>query len=306
MNSNFNKRIIDKAKELGFSEIGFSRAKKLDEDEVWLKKWLDKGYNAGMEYMNNHFDKRLDPTELVPNAKTVISFLYNYYTETSQNENSELTVSKYAFGRDYHKVVKNKLKILFNYINNEIHPIKGRIFVDSAPVMEGSWASSSGLGWIGKNSLLINPKKGSYFFLSEIIIDLELYYNSPISNHCGNCTKCIDACPTNAIKPEGYVVDANKCISYLTIENKKEIPVEFENKMENYIFGCDICQDVCPWNRFAEEHRESDFIPKEEFLNLTKEDWINLTEDKFEELFFGTPIARAKFGGLKRNIEFTI
>ncbi len=304
MGRSYNKLIKERAKELGFSEIGFSKAEKLTEEEERLKVWLDKGFNAGMAYMNNHFEKRLDPTELVPGAKTVISLMYNYHTELSQNNESIFKVSKYAYGRDYHKVVKNKLKKLFKYINDEIHPVSGRIFVDSAPVLEGAWARKAGLGWIGKNSLLINPKKGSYFFLSELVIDLELDYDSPISDYCGKCTKCIDACPTNAIHPDGYIVDANSCISFLTIENKEEIPEEFKNRMEDYIFGCDICQEVCPWNRFAKEHDEPDFAPKKEFLDMTARDWIELNETKFEKLFFGTPVARTKFEGLKRNIEF--
>ncbi len=304
MDSGYNKLIRERAKELGFSEIGFSKAEKLTEEEERLKDWLDNGFNAGMAYMNNHFEKRLDPTELVPGAKTVISLMYNYHTELSQSDESIFKVSKYAYGRDYHKVVKNKLKKLFKYINDEIHSVSGRIFVDSAPVLEGAWARKAGLGWIGKNSLLINPKKGSYFFLSELIIDLELDYDSPISDYCGKCTKCIDACPTNAIHPDGYIVDANSCISFLTIENKEEIPSEFKNKMENYIFGCDICQEVCPWNRFSKEHNEPDFVPKKDFLDMTAKDWVELTETKFEKLFFGTPVARTKYKGLKRNIDF--
>ncbi len=304
MDSGYNKLIRERAKELGFSEIGFSKAEKLTEEEERLKVWLDKGFNAGMTYMNNHFEKRLDPTELVPGAKTVISLMYNYHTELNQSDESIYKVSKYAYGRDYHKVVKNKLKKLFKFINDEIHEVSGRLFVDSAPVLEGAWASKAGLGWIGKNSLLINPKKGSYFFLSELVIDLELDYDSPISDFCGNCTKCIDACPTDAIHPDGYIVDANSCISFLTIENKEEIPEEFKNRMEDYIFGCDICQEVCPWNRFSKEHDEPDFTPKKEFLEMTAKDWIELTETKFEKLFYGTPVARTKFEGLKRNIEF--
>jgi len=304
MKADYNRLIINKAKELGFSDIGFSKAGRLNEEEYRLKTWLDKGYNAGMSYMNNHFDKRLDPTELVLGAKTVISFLFNYHTQTAQHKESVYKISKYAFGRDYHKVIKNKLKKLLKFINDDVHPVYGRIFVDSAPVLEGAWAKNAGLGWIGKNSLLINPKKGSYFFLSEIIIDLELEYDNPISDYCGNCTNCIDACPTDAISPDGYIIDANKCISFLTIENKSDIPEEFNNKMEDHIFGCDICQDVCPWNRFSTEHSEPDFIPKQEFLEMTKEDWENLDRSKFEHLFFGTPAARAKYEGLKRNIDF--
>lgn len=293
-----------KALELGFSEVGISKAEKLNEDEIRLKKWLDLGYNSTMSYMNNHFDKRLDPRKLVPGSKSIISLMFNYYTDNMQNIDSKFKVSKYAFGRDYHKVVKNKLKKLLKYINEELKEVSGRAFVDSAPILEGAWARKAGLGWIGKNSLLINPQKGSFFFLSELIIDLELEYDNPISDYCGSCTKCIDACPTEAISMDGYIVDGGKCISFLTIENKGEIPIEFKDKMVNYIFGCDICQDVCPWNKFAKEHKEPDFNPKKEFIELKKEDWENLAKDEFEKMFFGTPIARTKFEGLKRNIDF--
>ena len=296
--------IKDEARKLGFYNVGISKAEKLTGEEARLSSWLDNGFQASMSYMENNFDKRIDPTKLVLGAKSVISFMYNYYTDTSQNPNSRFKVSKYAFGRDYHKVIKKKLKSLMQIINDNIHPVSGRVFVDSAPVLERSWAQNSGLGWIGKNSLLINQKKGSYFFLSEMIIDLELEYDNPISDHCGNCTRCIDACPTNAISPEGYIVDANKCISFLTIENKNDISEEFTGKMEDNIFGCDICQEVCPWNKFAVEHNEVDFIPKEKFLNLEEDDWKSLSEKEYEYLFFGTPIVRTKYSGVKRNIAF--
>jgi len=302
-NSQLTLLIKNKAKDLGFTEIGISKAKKLDSEEVRLKRWLDGKNNSTMDYMNNHFDKRIDPTKLVPGAKSIISLMYNYFTKSNQINNT-LKVSKYAYGRDYHKVVKNKLKKLFNFIHEELVPINGRAFVDSAPVLERAWAKNSGLGWIGKNSMLINPQKGSFFFLSELIIDLELDYDSPISNYCGTCTKCIDACPTDAIDSNGHSINAAKCISFLTIENKENIPVEFSDKMEGYIFGCDICQEVCPWNKFSSEHTENDFNAKSEFLHLTNKDWNNLTEKKYKELFFGTPIVRAKYSGLKRNIKF--
>jgi epoxyqueuosine reductase len=297
--------IKEKAKELGFYDVGISKAQKLNSEEERLQNWLLGGNNATMDYMNNHFDKRLDPTKLVPGAKSVISLMYNYYTEQKQIDNT-LKISKYAYGRDYHKVLKRKLKELFTFINDIIKPISGRAFVDSAPVLERAWAKNSGLGWIGKNSLLINPKKGSYFFLSELILDIELEYDSPIPNHCGTCRKCIDACPTSAISNDGYSIDARKCISFLTIENKNDIPFEFKDKMEVYIFGCDICQEVCPWNRFAKENKELDFTPKNGFLNMTLNDWKNLSERKYEELFFGTPVVRTKLSGLKRNIKFVI
>lgn len=296
--------IKDEAKKLGFYEIGISKAERLTEEDDRFSKWLDNGFHGSMSYMENNFDKRLDPTQLVKGAKSVISFMFNYYTETNQSEKSRFKVSKYAYGRDYHKVIKNKLNKLMNNINDNLHSTSGRAFVDSAPILERSWAKKSGLGWIGKNSMLINQIKGSYFFLAELIIDLELEYDKPISNHCGNCTRCIDACPTNAISSEGYIVDARKCISFLTIENKNDIPEEFKDKMEDFIFGCDICQQVCPWNKFSEEHNEPDFIPKEKFLNLTENDWKNLSENEYEDLFFGTPIVRTKYSGIKRNISF--
>jgi len=291
---------------LGFSEVGISRAEKLSVEEERLRNWLDKGYQGSMSYMGNHFDKRLDPTILVPGAKSVISLMYNYYTDKNQYDKTTLKVSKYAYGRDYHKVIKKKLKHLLSFINEKTDGVYGRAFVDSAPVLEKAWAGRSGLGWIGKNTLLINKDRGSYFFLCELIVDLELIYDEPVSSHCGTCTKCIDACPTGAISVDGYELDASKCISYLTIEKKDEIPVEFEDKMENYIFGCDICQEVCPWNRSADEHNESDFEPKEGFLSMRKEDWAELTEEKYKELFYGTPVVRVKYQGLKRNIDFIL
>lgn len=296
--------IKKESKRLGFFDIGISRAEKLTDEEIRLKKWLDRGYHGSMSYMENYFDKRLDPSKLVPGAKTVISLMYNYHTDKQHYEEDTLKVSKYAYGRDYHKVIKKKLNKLLEFINKEIGEVTGRAFVDSAPVLEKALAVRSGLGWIGKNTLLINKYKGSYFFLGELIIDLELVYDEPVSSHCGNCTKCIDACPTNAISIEGYELNASKCISYLTIEHKGNIPNEFKGKMEDYIFGCDICQEVCPWNRFAENHNEPDFEPKEDFLKMKREEWFDLSEDKFKELFYSTPVVRTKYEGLRRNIEF--
>ncbi|HHH54866.1 MAG TPA: tRNA epoxyqueuosine(34) reductase QueG [Bacteroidetes bacterium] len=295
-------KIKIKAKELGFFDIGISKVERLSEDEKRLKKWLSQGMYGSMTYMKNHFDKRVDPAMLVPGAKSVISLMYNYYTEKEQK--SDLKISKYAYGRDYHKVVKKKLKFLLEYISTEIAEVNGRAFVDSAPVLERAWAKKGGLGWIGKNTLLINKSRGSFFFLAELIVDIDLFYDSPVSDHCGNCTRCIDACPTDAISANGYEMNASKCISYLTIENKDEIPDEFEGKMENYIFGCDICQTVCPWNRFAQGHEEKDFEPKKKFLDMSNEDWKNLKEEEYKELFYGTPVVRTKYKGLKRNIEF--
>ncbi|MCL4152337.1 UNVERIFIED_CONTAM: hypothetical protein GTU68_018398 [Idotea baltica] len=254
--------------------------------------------------MENHFDLRTDPTKLVPGSKSVISLAYNYFTESQQVDESAPKISTYAYGRDYHKVVRKKLKELFSIIHEIAGEVDGRVFVDSAPVLERDWAKRSGLGWIGKNTLLLNAKKGSFFFLAEIILDLELEYDAPVSDHCGTCTKCIDACPTDAISESGYIIDGSKCISYLTIELKDAIPSEFKDKMENWMFGCDICQDVCPWNRFSTPHTEPQFNPKPALLEMKKRDWEEITEEIFDELFLGTPVKRTKFTGLKRNIKF--
>lgn len=257
-----------------------------------------------MSYMADHFDKRLDPSKLVPGAKSVISLMYNYYNKDLQQDATAPKISMYAYGKDYHKVIKKKLKQLLEYVIVEIGEVSGRCFVDSAPVMERQWASKSGLGWQGKNTLLINTKKGSYYFLAEIILDLDLSYDHAISDHCGTCTKCIDACPTEAISPEGYLLDSRKCISYLTIELKEEIPKEYQNHMEGWMFGCDICQRVCPWNRFSTPHQEEKFIPKAELMSKSNEEWLELTEEVFNTIFEGSAVKRTKFKGLKRNIEF--
>ena len=292
------------AVELGFSDVGISKAQKLSKDENKLTEWLEKGHHGEMDYMSNHFEKRLDPTKLVPGAKSVISLSYNYYTETKQLDPDAPIVSKYALGKDYHKVLKKRLKKLFQIISNKYTNVEGRFFVDSAPVMERAWARESGLGWIGKNTMLIHPKKGSYFFLSELIINQELVYDEAIKDHCGRCRRCIDACPTDAIHPEGYLLFADKCISYATIEKKGDIPESFKEKMENQVFGCDICIEVCPWNRFSSEHNEDAFKPKDKFLKLSSAEWESLDEKKFEELFNGTAVRRAKFAGIKRNLAF--
>ncbi len=276
----------------------------MDKESRRLEEWLNLNHHGSMAYMANHFELRTDPTKLVPGAKSVISLMYNYHTEIKQGDDSAPKISTYAYGRDYHKVIKKKLKHLVNYIQEEIHDLNGRVFVDSAPVLERDWAKRSGLGWIGKNTMLIHPKAGSYFFLAEIISDLELEIDHPIKDYCGTCTKCIDACPTEAISPEGYIMDGSKCISYLTIERKEAIPSEFKGKMENWMFGCDICQEVCPWNRFSPLHEEDQFRPKEDMLNMTKAQWEELTEEVFDKLFEGTPVKRTKFSGLKRNINF--
>jgi epoxyqueuosine reductase len=254
--------------------------------------------------MENHFDKRLDPRLLVDGAKSVISLLLNYYTEEKQSDATAPKISKYAYGEDYHVVIKEKLRQLMQFIETEIGEVSGRVFVDSAPVMDKAWAKKSGLGWIGKNSNLIHPKSGSFFFIAELIIDLELEADGPIKDYCGTCTKCIDACPTDAII-EPYVVDGSKCISYLTIELKDALlPTEFKGKMDNWAFGCDICQDVCPWNRFSLLHNEPRFNPSQNLLQLSKSDWQDLSEEVFSELFKLSAIKRTKFDGLKRNIAF--
>lgn len=288
----------------GFLMCGFARAAEMTDESDHLRQWLGLNYHGNMAYMENHFDKRTDPTRLVEGCKTVISLAYNYHTEKKQTDDAP-RFSTYAFGRDYHKVIKGRMKKLARRIEDNYGSFEHRSFVDSGPVLERDWARRSGLGWTGKNTMLINPAKGSRFFLSEMLVDFELVYDAPIRDYCGTCTRCIDACPTDAILDESYVLDASRCISYLTIELRDEdIPVEFEGKMEDWVFGCDICQDVCPWNRFSTEHSEEDFEPDEEFLSMTREDWQNLDEEKFNQLFRGSAVKRTKFSGLKRNINF--
>ncbi len=301
---NIKNAIQSQAKELGFSAVSFAKAEHMDEEARRLEKWLSNGSHGTMSYMENHFDMRTDPTKLVPGAKTVISLMYNYHTQDQAIDPSAPKISTYAYGRDYHKVVRKKLKHLLHWMREEIGDIDGRCFVDSAPILERDWARRSGLGWKGKHTLLIDPKKGSYFFLAEIICDLEILSDHPISDHCGTCTRCIEACPTDAISPQGYIVDGSKCISYLTIERKDDIPIEYKNLLQNYVFGCDICQQVCPWNRFAKQHTEPDFNPREGMLSMSKRDWIDITEEVFDTIFFGTPVKRTKYKGIRRNIDF--
>ena len=291
-----------KALELGFSSCGISQARFLKEEEQKFEKWLSNGYHGTMSYLEKNIDKRLDPRILVPESKSIISLTYNYYPPKKLINKNNFIISKYAYGRDYHKVLKKKLKKLLNNMKEKIGNIEGRVFVDSAPVHERAWAKLSGLGWIGKNSLLINKDVGSYFFIAEIICDLELEYDVPVSDRCGNCTRCIDACPTNAIT-QAQVIDSNKCISYLTIENKDSIPKELKNEMNQSIFGCDICQDICPWNRFSTPHNEKEFLPNQKLKKLRKKDWIELTEETFNRIFEGSAIKRAKYKGLKKNIN---
>lgn len=292
------------AKQLGFDFCGISKAEFLAEDAPKLEAWLKQGAHGKMSYMANHFDMRLDPTKLVPGAKSVVSLLYNYYPEKDLSEDNpkHSKIAKYAYGQDYHFTVKDKLKTFLQTLREEIGEVEGRVFVDSAPVMERQWAEKSGLGWIGKHTLLINKDQGSFFFLAELIIDLELEPDGPIKDYCGTCTKCVDACPTDAITP--YQLDASKCISYLTIELKDSIPEEFRNKMEGWAFGCDICQDVCPWNRFSKKHNEPSFSPKTELVELFNNNWQDLTEEVFRKTFKGSAVKRTKFEGLKRNLKF--
>lgn len=298
--SNF---IKEQAKRLGFLDCGIAKADFLEEEASGLEKWLQKGYHGNMLYMENHFDKRLDPRLLVDGAKSVISLSYNYFPAEVQQEGS-YKISKYAYGQDYHHVIKEKLRELLQLINDEIGEVSGRCFVDSAPVLERAWATKSGLGWKGKHSLLIQKQQGSFFFLAELIIDLDLAYDEPFkTDHCGSCTRCIDACPTQAILPDN-TIDGSKCISYLTIELKDAIPSGFKGEMQDWMFGCDICQDVCPWNRFSQPHNEPLFAPQQNLLHMSKGDWQELTQETFSKVFKKSAVKRTKFSGLTRNINF--
>jgi len=294
--------IKTEAKKLGFSSCGISKARFLSEEAKNFEKWLSNGYQGSMSYLERNIDKRLDPTLLVPGSKSVISLAFNYFPPKKLIENNNFIISKYAYGKDYHKVLKKKLKKLLFLMRERIGDIEGRVFVDSAPIHERAWAKLSGLGWVGKNSLLINKNQGSYFFLAEIICDLELEYDEPVLNRCGNCSRCIDACPTGAIT-KAQVINAKKCISYLTIENKDNIPEELNDSMNNSIFGCDVCQDVCPWNKKSKPHEEIEFLPKKNLKKLRKKDWVELTEETFDRIFEGSAIKRTKYKGLKRNIR---
>lgn len=295
--------IKQEAKRLGFLDCGIAKAEFLEKEAPRLEAWLKNGYHGEMGYMEHHFDKRLDPRLLVDGAKTVISLSYNYYPEVQQRDDS-YHISKYAYGEDYHHVIKGKLRELLHSIREEIGEVNGRAFVDSAPVMERAWAEKAGLGWNGKHSLLIQKQQGSFFFLAELIIDLELEYDAPfITDHCGECTRCIDACPTQAILPNN-TIDGSKCISYFTIELKDNIPSEFKDSFEDWMFGCDICQDVCPWNRFSKAHSEPLFQPKQDLLEMTKKEWEEITEETFRKVFKKSAVKRTKFSGFTRNIAF--
>ncbi len=294
--------IKTEAKRLGFLSCGVSKADFLEEEAPRLERWLNNNMNGEMSYMANHFDKRLDPRKLVEGSKSVISVLLNYYPKETQDEDS-YKISKYAYGHDYHHVIKTKLRQLQKFITDEIGEVNGRAFVDSAPVLDKAWAAKSGLGWIGKHSNLLTQRVGSFYFIAELIVDLELEYDHAVTDHCGTCTACIDACPTQAIV-EPYVVDGSKCISYFTIELKNELPNEMKGSFDDWMFGCDVCQDVCPWNRFSKPHNEPLFNPNPELLSMTRKDWEEITEDVFRKVFQKSAVKRTKYEGLKRNIDF--
>ena len=300
----YSQQIKAEAMRLGFAQCGISKAGFLEEEAPRLEQWLTNNHHGTMSYMENHFDKRLDPRLLVEGAKSVISLSLNYYPATQQLDAEAPKISKYAYGADYHVIIKEKLGQLLNFITENIGEVSGRAFTDSAPVMDRAWARKSGLGWVGKNSNLLAKKSGSFFFLAELIIDLELEYDHLLqADHCGSCTKCIDACPTEAILSPA-IIDANKCISYLTIELKEEIPDQFQGKMDNWMFGCDICQDVCPWNRFSVPHQEAAFSPRQEIMNMKKADWEDISQEVFSSIFKNSAVKRTKFKGLSRNINF--
>lgn len=292
------------AKQNGFAFAGIAKARRLGEHEKALKTYLEQKHQGQMHYMENHFEKRLDPRKLHPGTKSVISLLYNYYPESFFQPDAQVKISRYALGKDYHFVVKNRMREMVKAMQHQLGEFSYRVFVDSAPVLERAWAREAGLGWIGKNTMLINPKHGSYFFLAEILVDMELAYDKPMQkDFCGNCRRCIDACPTDALK--SYKIDASRCISYLTIENKDaQIPEEFREKYQQWIFGCDICQEVCPWNRFSITHQEQEFKPHEKLFSLSKQQWQNLSREEYQNLFKNSTVKRAKFEGIKRNIHF--
>ncbi|MBZ9620937.1 tRNA epoxyqueuosine(34) reductase QueG [Psychroflexus lacisalsi] len=298
----YTQLIKAEADRLGFLSCGISKAEFLEKEAPRLENWLKQNAHGEMQYMENHFDKRLDPTKLVEGSKSVISLLYNYFPEETQRDDT-YKISKYAYGRDYHHIIKSKLRELMHTLNQEIGEIGGRAFVDSAPVLEKAWATKSGLGWVGKHSNLLSKQTGSFYFIAELILDIDLEYDTPVTDHCGSCTKCIDACPTDAIY-EPYKVDGSKCISYFTIELKNEIPNGFQDKFEDWMFGCDICQDVCPWNRFSKPHNEPLFNPHPDLLSFDKKDWEEITKDIFNEIFRKSAVKRTKYEGLKRNMNY--
>lgn len=300
-----NKQIVQAiAKELGFLHLGVAKAEFMEPEARRLEQWLNRDYHGKMAWMENHFDKRVDPTKLVPGAKSVISLLYNYFPAEDKPSQESPKIARYAYGQDYHHVIKAKLRTFIAQIEERIGQVEGRVFVDSAPVLERDWAKRSGSGWIGKNTLLLRQSVGSYFFLAEMILDLELEPDGPVKDHCGSCTRCIDACPTDAISPNGYLLDGSKCISYLTIELKEAIPDEFQEQMEGWAFGCDICQEVCPWNRFSKAHQETAFDAHPDLLNMKPQERQEMTEEVFRRVFRKSAVKRAKYVGLRRNIDF--
>ena len=294
--------IKNKSIELGFISCGISKSGFLENEIGRFESWLKNNYHGQMSYMERNFDKRMDTTKLVAGSKSVISLLFNYYPSKEIN-NDSFKISKYAYGKDYHFIIKDKLKSLLSSMRNEIGEIDGRVFVDSAPIMEKAWAKKSGLGWVGKNTNLISKKTGSFFFIAEIIVDLELEYDGEVTDHCGSCTACLDACPTDALY-EPYKIDASKCISYFTIELKEQFPNDLKKDFNDWIFGCDICQDVCPWNKFSRPNEEPLLSPLKEINQYSKKDWLELTDEVFKVVFKGSPIERTKFNGLKRNIQY--
>ena len=299
----YSQLIKDHAKRLGFLSCGISNAGFLEDEAPRLEQWLRQGHHGSMSYMERNFDKRLDPTKLVPGAKSVVSLLYNYFPKESQSDKSAPKISKYAYGKDYHTVIKDKLFELMHLLQEEVGEIHGRVFVDSAPVLDKAWAAKAGLGWIGKHTNLISKQAGSFYFIAELIMDLSLEQDAPVTDHCGSCTACIDACPTQAIVAP-YQVDGSKCISYFTIELKEAIPQEVKGQFDNWAFGCDVCQDVCPWNRFSTPHQEPQFDPSSELLQMSKGDWHEITEAVFDRLFAESAVQRTQFSGLKRNLDF--
>lgn len=301
---NHTKLVKQFAYELGFDYCGIAKAERLNEDADRLESWLNKGFHGSMQYMENHFELRVNPAQLVPGAKSVVTLLQNYFPSEQQNEGA-IKISKYAFGKDYHEVIRAKLRSFLQMIHDEIGEVHGRGFVDSAPVLERSWAQRSGIGWVGKNGNLLTKESGSFFFIATLITDLELEYDDPYAkDYCGSCTRCIDACPTEAILP-GKIINGSKCISYFTIELKEMlIPGEMKGRFDSWAFGCDTCQDVCPWNRFSRPHHEPAFTPIPEVLNLSTQEWEALTEESFKKIFKDSPIRRTKWKGIQRNIKF--
>ena len=299
---NYTELIKNEAKRLGFISCGISRAEFLEDEAPRLEKWLKMKMNGEMKYMENYFEKRLDPTKLVDDAKSIISLTYNYYPEDLQNKEAP-KVSKYAYGMDYHYVIKEKLNFFLTFIKDKIGNVHGRAFVDSAPILEKAWAAKSGIGWVGKNSNLITKQVGSFYFLAELIVDLDLDYDTIESDHCGQCTACIDSCPTQAIT-QPYVVDGSKCISYFTIELKENIPKEFKGKFDDWVFGCDVCQDVCPWNKFSKSHKEPLFQSSSELMKMSRDEWNEITEETFNKIFKNSAVKRTGYKGLTRNLNF--